>query len=136
MSQEQMRKMLDTHPWPGHVDREVLAECIQECFSCSEVCTSCADACLSEEMVPELRKCIRLNLDCADVCNATGRVLARQTEYDAPTSKAQLQACAEACRTCADECERHADMHEHCAICADACRRCQRACDALLAAMK
>lgn len=131
-----VKEMLDSHPWPGHVDREVLARCIEECSSCATTCTSCADACLSEEMVAELRKCIRLNLDCADVCDATGRVLTRQTEYDAPTSKAQLEACREACRTCAEECERHAEMHDHCKVCAEACRRCEEACNSLLGAMK
>lgn len=131
-----VKEMLDTHPWPGHVDRDALARCIEECFSCAATCTSCADACLSEEMVAELRKCIRLNLDCADICDVTGRVLTRQTEYDAPTSKAQLEACREGCRTCAEECERHAEMHDHCRICAETCRRCEQACDALLAAMK
>jgi hypothetical protein len=130
------KTMLDTHPWPGHVDRDFLARCIEECFACSQTCTSCADACLSEETVAELRKCIRLNLDCADICDTTGRLLTRQTEYDAPTSKAQLQACREVCATCAQECERHAGMHEHCRICAEACRRCEKACDELLTAMK
>lgn len=131
-----IRAMLDAHPWPGHVDRDVLAACIEACFSCADTCTSCADACLSEEMVADLRKCIRLNLDCADVCSATGRVLTRQTEYDAPTTKAQLEACREVARTCAEECERHAGMHEHCRICAEACRRCDEACQELLTAMK
>ena len=131
-----VKGMLDTHPWPGNVDRDVLALCIEECFGCAATCTSCADACLSEEMVSELRKCIRLNLDCADICDVTGRVLMRQTGYDAPTSKAQLESCREACRTCAEECERHAEMHEHCRICAEACRRCEKACEELLAAMK
>ena len=129
-------QMLETHPWPGNVDRDVLAQCIDECFSCAQTCTSCADACLSEEMVGDLRKCIRLNLDCADICDTTGRVLTRQTGYDASTSKAQLEACREVCRTCADECERHAEMHEHCRICAEACRRCADACDRLLSAME
>lgn len=131
-----VQQMLETHPWEGHVDRQVLAGCIEACFECAQSCTACADACLSEETVSELRKCIRLNLDCADICGATGRVLTRQTEYDAPTSKAQLQACAEACRTCAEECSSHADHHEHCRVCADACGRCAEACDRLLDAMK
>ena len=131
-----IQKMLDAHPWPGNVEREVLARCIEECFACALACTSCADACLSEkDAVAELRKCIRLNLDCADICEATGRVLTRQTEYDAPLTRAQLEACREACATCAEECERHPNM-EHCTICAQACRRCHEACDALLAAMK
>jgi hypothetical protein len=78
-----------------------------------------------KDMLTELRKCIRLNLDCADICEVTGRVLTRQSEYDASLTKAQLQACREACATCAEECERHGEMH-HCSICAEACRRCQR----------
>lgn len=132
----QTREMLDTHPWSGDVDRDVLARCIGECFACSQTCTSCADACLSEDMVAELRKCIRLNLDCADICATTGAVLTRQTGYDAPTTKAQLEACREACKTCAGECDRHAQMHDHCRICAEACRRCEQACEQLLGAMK
>ncbi len=132
----QIKEMLNAHPWPGHVDRAVLAECIDACFSCADTCTSCADACLSEDNVTDLRKCIRLDLDCAEICSATGRVLVRQTEYDAPTSKAMLNACREVCRTCAEECERHASHHEHCRICAEACRACDEACERLLAAMK
>ena len=130
------KEMLDTHPRPGNVDRETLARCVEECFGCAASCTSCADACLSEDMVAELRKCIRLNLDCADICETTGRVLTRQTEYDAPTTRAQLESCREVCRTCAEECERHAEMHEHCRVCAEACRSCEQACEALLLAMK
>ena len=129
-------EMLESHPWEGNVDREVLARCIDACSGCAQVCTACADACLSEEGVADLRKCIRLDLDCADICAATERVLTRQTEYDAPTSKAQLQVCREVCATCADECERHAEHHRHCGICADECRRCEKACEELLAAMK
>jgi hypothetical protein len=128
--------MLKAHPWVGNVDREVLTSCIEACFECSQACTSCADACLSEDSVAELRKCIRLDLDCADICEATGRILTRQTEYDASTSKGQLESCREACRTCAEECERHAEMHEHCRICAESCRGCEQACETLLEAMK
>ena len=131
-----VKEMLRAHPWEGNVDRDQLASCIGACFSCAQTCTSCADACLSEDAVAELRKCIRLDLDCADICEATGRVLTRQTEYDAPTSKRQLESCAEACRTCAEECERHAEMHEHCRICAESCRNCEQACEALLETMK
>lgn len=128
--------MLEAHPWPGHVDREALAGCIEACVACAQTCDSCADACLSEDGVAELRKCIRLNLDCADICAATGRVLTRQTEYDAPVSKAQLEACRQACATCGEECARHAEMHEHCRICAEECRDCEAACARLLDAMK
>jgi hypothetical protein len=128
-------QMLEAHPWPGHVDREVLVRCIEACVECSQACTSCADASLGEEDVVDMRRCIRLCLDCADICDTTGRVLTRQTEYDAPSSRAQLQSCLEICRTCAEECGRHAQHHEHCRICEEACRRCEEACGELLAAM-
>ena len=86
-----------------------------------------ADACLSEDMVDELRKCIRTNLDCADICASTGRVLSRHTGYDANLTRSVLEACAAACKACGDECGRHAEMHEHCRVCAASCRRCEQA---------
>jgi hypothetical protein len=58
-------KMLETHPQA--TANEALARCIEQCFACALTCTSCADACLAEEQVQELVRCIRLNLDCADV---------------------------------------------------------------------
>lgn len=96
---------------------------------------ACADACLSEETVADLRKCIRTNLDCADICETTARVLSRHTNYDANLTRAVLQACAQACKSCGDECAEHAEMHEHCRVCAEACRRCEDACNRLLQQM-
>lgn len=119
----------------GDIDREKLATCVEECVDCAQACTACADACLSEDMVADLVKCIRTNLDCADICETTARMLSRHTGYDANMTRAVLQACAVACRACADECERHAGMHEHCRVCAEACRRCEAACNDLLGAL-
>jgi hypothetical protein len=127
--------MLETYPAEINLDRAKLAATIDTLISCSEACTVCADACLSEDMVAELTKCIRTNLDCADICGTTARVLSRHTGYDANISRTLLQACAMACRTCAEECARHADMHEHCRICAESCRDCERACTDMLALM-
>ncbi len=128
--------MLDTYPADlGGVDRQVLAKCIEACFDCAQTCTACADACLSEHAVAELVRCVRTNLDCADICATTGRVLSRHTGYDANLTRAQLEACAQACRSCGDECGLHAHMHEHCRVCAEACRRCAQACNELLAAL-
>jgi hypothetical protein len=129
-------QMLRTYPKDlGDVDADRLAACIDACFECAQACTACSDACLSEDMVADLTKCIRTNADCADVCEAAGRVLSRHTGYDANLTRAVLQACAAACRSCGDECGSHADMHEHCGVCAQACRRCEQACQELLAAL-
>jgi hypothetical protein len=128
--------MLQTYPLSINLDRPKLADAIDALTACSQACTACADACLSEEMVGELTKCIRTNLDCADICGTTARVLSRHTGYDANISRTLLTACIAACKACGDECAEHAEMHEHCRICADACRACEQACRELLAAME
>jgi hypothetical protein len=129
------RAMLDTYPGTMNLDAGLLARVIDEALSCSQTCTACADACLSEQMVADLTKCIRTDLDCADICSTTVRVLSRHTGYDANVTRDQLQACITACKSCGDECEAHAEMHEHCRVCAEACRSCERACRELLAAI-
>lgn len=128
----QATAMLETFPADmGGVDKRALASAIDACMECSQACTACADACLSEDMVAELKKCIRTNLDCADICEITARMLSRHTEYDANMTRAQLQACIQACTSCADECSKHS-QHEHCNVCAQASRRCQQACENLI----
>lgn len=129
-------QMLENYPKDlGDIDREKLAACIQACFECSQTCTACADACLSEDMVAELTKCIRSDLDCADICATTGNILSRHTGYDANVTRAVLEACATACQSCGQQCEQHAGMHEHCRICAEACRRCEQACRDLIGSL-
>jgi hypothetical protein len=66
---------------------------------------------------------------------ATARILARQTDADPALQHRQLAACLIACRNCAEECERHAQHHEHCRLCAEECRRCERACQDLVSAL-
>jgi hypothetical protein len=128
-----VREMLDKHPRPADLDRDLLVRCIEECLDCGSACTSCADASLGEHDVQELVRCIRLCLDCADTCDATGRIATRQTEPELGVVRAVIEACAAACRASAEECERHAAHHEHCRICAEVCRRCDQACRDLVA---
>ena len=129
------REMLNATVADFDFDPDALARCIAACLDCSQTCTACADACLAEESVAELRRCIRLDLDCADVCDATGRIVSRQTAFEPEMARAALRACAEACRLCGEECERHASHHEHCRVCAEACRRCEQACNNVLSAI-
>jgi hypothetical protein len=130
-----IQEMLSTHPGTIDVDQELLASTVSTIFSCSETCQSCADACLGEPEVQSLVHCIRTDLDCADICATTGRVLLRQTSPDIDLVRSQLQACINACNACATECERHAGHHEHCRICAEKCRECESACKKLLSAL-
>jgi uncharacterized membrane protein len=129
------RQMLDTYPGTFGVDAAVLAAAIDALSDCAQACTADVDADLSEQNVTEMVRCIRLCLDCADICTATAGVISRQAQYDASVTRPLLEACVAICNTCGDECERHAHMHEHCRICAVACRRCERACRDLLDAL-
>jgi hypothetical protein len=130
-----VQQMWDAYPGKGAVQPapEVLA-CIQACLDCAQACVACADACIGEENPRPLARCIRLNQDCANLCEVTAKVFSRQTLRDDFVSRAVLQACLAACRACAEECEKHAKAMKHCEVCADACRACEKACDRLLAA--
>lgn len=127
--------MIETYPRDFNVDGELLARTIDILVECANTCTQCADACMSEEDLSRLAKCIRLNMDCADVCAATSRVVSRQTEYDANVTRPLLEACAAACKSCGDECAQHAPHMGHCKVCAESCRQCEAACRELLRAM-
>jgi Domain of Unknown Function (DUF326) len=124
----QVQQMMSTHPQAPRKANDALLRCIEECYSCAQTCTACADACLAEEAVAELRLCIRLNLDCADLCATIGRIVSRGTGLNEALLAEILNTCALVCRLCGDECERHAPMHEHCRLCAAACRSCAEAC--------
>ena len=130
-----VQEMFRTHPNASGAGDDALVRCIDECFSCAATCTSCADACLAEDAVQDLVACIRLNLDCADVCEATGRVLARRTAFEPQLARLLVDACVAACRRCGEECARHSEHHEHCRICAEACDRCAQACDDVISSL-
>jgi hypothetical protein len=130
------REMLDTYPRAWTIDAGVLAAAIDALSDCAQACNADNAADLSEQNVTEMVRCIRLCLDCADVCTATAGVTSRPAGYDADVTKPLLKACVAICKSCGDECEQHARTHEHCRVRAGACRRCEQACRKLLDALK
>ena len=129
------RQMLDSYPRTVSLDAGVLAAAIDALSDCVQACIADTDADLSEPDLAEMVKCIRLCLNCVDVCAATGAIISRLAEYDAGVTRPLLEACVAICKSCGDECERHSHM-EHCRVCTESCRRCEQACRDLLAAMK
>ena len=123
-----IQSMISTHPHVQGSTNDALIRAVEAAYDCAATCRICADACLGEAMVADLVQCIRLTLDCADLCASAGAVGARRTGSNEAVIKALLEACADTFATCAAECDKHADMHEHCRICAEACRRCETAC--------
>ena len=130
------KEMLMSHPRKSAVEMQNVVACIAACVECADACTACADACVGEEKVKTLAKCIRVDLDCADICQTTARILTRQTETIPQLVRAQLETTLTASRLCAEECEKHAEMHQHCRVCASVCRNCEQVCRQLLASLQ
>lgn len=95
--------------------------------NCATVCNHCITACLEEEDVKMLANCIKLDIDCAEICGIVAGFLARGSAH----ASHLLPECADICNTCAEECEKHTHM-EHCKECAEACRKCAEACDQMV----
>lgn len=97
---------------------------------CHDACGDCRRACLETFA----QHCLvlggkhadpdhgQLMLDCADLCQVTGSLLARGSEHHALV----CVACASICRMCAESCEGLDDQVMR--RCAAACRRCAEAC--------
>lgn len=90
---------------------------------CAGACNFCSTACMNEKDVNNLLRCIRLDMDCAEICKSAAVLAERSSE----SLDIILPACAVICNQCAEECEKHHHM-EHCRICAEVCRQCAQAC--------
>ena len=117
-----IRKMIALHP--NAKPNPPLADAAHHLMYCAKMALACADACMSEKM--DMTQCIRLCLDCSDICEATGRLAVRRTGDDQPMLRELLELCARMCEACAAECEKH--DHEHCTLCAQMCRECAADC--------
>ncbi|KTT17996.1 four-helix bundle copper-binding protein [Pseudacidovorax intermedius] len=100
-------------------------DCIDACNACAVACNHCAASCLREPDPGAMAGCIRLDMDCAAVCQLAAAAMARGSEHAA----AICTLCARICEACAAECAQH-DM-DHCQACAQACRDCAQACRAM-----
>lgn len=128
--------MMLAHPYAPRDAGEAMQRCIEECYACAQTCSACADACLAEPGMFLLRDCVRLTLDCADLCATIGRIATRGTAIKKDLLAEILNTCALMCRFCGTECELHSSQHEHCRICALACRRCAEACGEAINALR
>ena len=99
---------------------------IETLYNCATECSHCAMACLDEQDVKMLATCIKLNIDCADICRLTASLLSRGSDYGTHL----LEECAEVCDACAEECEKYSHL-EHCKKCAEVCRHCAEECSAI-----
>jgi len=126
------RQILASSIGKSPLDSALLGDALDALNDCIQACIADTDADLSEKDLADMVRCVRLCMHCTDVCAATAGVLSRPAEYDPNVVRPLLESCVAICKSCGDECERHARHHEHCRICAEACRRCESACRKLL----
>lgn len=117
--------MFDAHPHLPPVDTRLHADTVEALLEAARTARQCADACLHESAT-DMRRCITLDLDVADLTSATSNLVIRLAD---PTSvRAALAACREVLRACAEECRSHGSHLRHCAICAEVCERAEEQC--------
>ena len=113
----------------GHGGQDMFADCAAACDACQRECDGCANHCTDllarghgehGGHAETLRTC----QDCADICSAAARIVARRGVFSADICRA----CADACAKCAEHCERHGQQDEVMKRCAEECRRCEEAC--------
>jgi len=105
---------------------ESYQECIDACNRCATACSQCVSSCLQNENLEMLTKCIRLALDCADICQMAVQYMARNSAY----AEEACRLCARICDACGEECRKH-DM-DYCHECAGACFECAEICRSMI----
>ncbi|MER7918334.1 MULTISPECIES: ferredoxin [unclassified Streptomyces] len=103
---------------------------LEDRFSCAQACTECARACsvrvsLVDPGGPEGQERVRrLGIMCAEVCDATCRMLCEETRQDEEGLRGRVDWCRRICL----EGARAFEMHPGAESAAAACRACADAC--------
>ena len=66
-------------------------DCIDACYLCAAACDNCAASCLNEENLDMMRDCIRLDMQCANLCRLSAQFMALNSE----SAKKLCTVCAE-----------------------------------------
>ena len=102
------------------------ASCIEACVQAAVACDRCANACLHAADLAQLRRCIVLSLDCAQLCKTAHSLLSHGSQF----ARQVCEITATACEATAAECEAQASGQHHFQASAEACRRAARECRA------
>ena len=115
-----------------HAHSEAEHKHIQVIGQCALLCNEAAHHCLHQ--LAEGRgdrqhhaRAHELAMDCQAFCVLTATLMARGS----PLAQYAHGACAEACRCCAEECEKAKEDHDIMRRCAEACRACESTCRAM-----
>lgn len=100
-----------------------MKQCIEDCSECGDVCLATMSHCLHTGGEHSALAHINLMLDCTSICRLTADYMLRGSEF----SSELCQLCAEINDHCASDCEKFSD-DEQMQACARACRKCADSC--------
>lgn len=115
-----------------------LFQFLEDRFACAQACTECARACALRASLVDpdggenQEQVRRKGIMCAEVCDATCRVLSEQTQVDEAAIRAQVEWCRQVCLESAQVFDRQPGAEDSAA----ACRDCARACGDFLATLR
>ncbi|MDX2541671.1 ferredoxin [Streptomyces sp. WI04-05B] len=110
--------------------QQELFQFLEDRFVCAQACTECARSCAlraglaDPDGPPEEALARRKGILCAEVCDATCRLLSEQAGQDEAALRVQLEWCATVCLEAAQVFDDHpggADTAKVCRECAQAC---------------
>ncbi|MFD8815092.1 ferredoxin [Streptomyces sp. NPDC059627] len=110
---------------------------LEDRFACAQACTECARVCalragvLDPDGTTEVERLRRTGIMCAEVCDATCRLLTEETGQDEAGLRVQLEWCRAVCLDCA----RAFDARPGAEPSAAACRACAAACTEFMAVL-
>ncbi|WP_345014369.1 ferredoxin [Streptomyces shaanxiensis] len=117
--------------------QQQLVQFLEDRFACAQACTECARACalraslVDPDGAEEQELLRRKGIMCAEVCDATCRVLAEENQLDETALRVQLEWTRTVSLECAHVFDRHPDAEDA----AQACRDCARACTDFMATL-
>lgn len=117
--------------------QQELVRFLEDRFACAQACTECARACVlrvsrsDPDATDHEARVRRKALLCAEVCDATCRMLAEQHLQDEPALRLQTKWCLLVCLECAQVFDERPGAEAD----ARACRDCARACEEFLATL-
>ena len=119
-------------------EQEELVRFLEDRFACAQACTDCARVCALRASLADLdgpddqQELRRKGILCAEVCDATCRVLAEQATQAEAGMRAQVEWCRAVCLETAHVFDRNSGGEDG----AKACRDCARACTEFLALLR
>lgn len=108
----------------AHHSTADMESCIKLCHECHALCNKTIAECLKLGGSHAAPDHIQLFIDCAQMCMVTADYLTRQSVIHDRVCKV----CSDACRLCAESCDKVAGGNQLLKQCADMCRRCSDSC--------